>query len=100
MEEKAMSGVNWGHLEAIPAGKKRNTVIIAAVVAFLSERRKDDAVLTTLEFAHMLCPENASAMGKVLVRLAPELPSYATHDGGSGQSYGKTFVRWRWHGVK
>jgi len=94
--------VNWGHLEAIPAGKKRNAVISAAVVAFLSDRRRDDPVVTTLELAHMLCPENASAFGKLLVRLAGEdqmLP-YATHDGDAGKRYGKTFVRWRWHGNK
>jgi hypothetical protein len=95
-----MSGLNWGILEAIPAGKKRNAVIVAAVVAFLNDRRKDDAALTTLELAHMLCPENAAAVGKLLVRLAPQLPAYAAHDGDAGKRYGKTFVRWRWHGGK
>ena len=81
--------MNWGQLEAIPAGKKRNAVIVAAVVAFLSERRKDAPALTTLELAHMLCPENAAAVGKLLVRLAPELPHYVCY----------TLVL-RWHGVK
>jgi hypothetical protein len=87
-----MSGVNWGQLEAIPAGKKRNAVIVAAVVAFLSERRKDAPALSTLELAYMLWPENAAAVSKLLVRLASKLPSYAV--------WYYEILAWRWHGVK
>lgn len=97
-----MSGarINWGQLEAIPAGKKRNAMIGAAIASFLSDRRRDDLTLSTLELAYMLCPENASAVGKLLTRIAPELPDFATHDGDAGKRYGKSFVRWRWHGHK
>ena len=100
MGEIEMNRINWGQLEAIRAGKKRNDAVIVAAAAFLSDRRKDDPALSTLELAYMLCPENASAVGKLLTRIAPELPAYATHDGDAGKRYGKSFVRWRWHGTR
>ena len=89
-----MSAVNWGILEAMTPGKKRNAAMVGAIAAFLSERRWDAPALSTLELAYMLWPENAKAVSKLLIDLAPQMRVYARP-----YSVAPLGMAWRWYGT-